>query len=383
MDRRRLYAGLGALNNLADTPKYHDALLDIGRKNDWKPAKRTYMADDHCVCQMYLDLYFQDRDPAMLAPTRARFDDILAHPATNALNFSVKQATGRWSWCDALFMGPSAWLRLYLATGDSRYLEFMDKEWRATSDYLYDPEERLYFRDSTYFQKREANGKKVFWARGNGWVLAGLARVLEIMPPSHPLHGFYQKEFQDMANKIASLQQPDGLWRASLLDPASFPLQEASGSGFFTFALAWGVNRGLLDRATCEPVVRRGWKALQECLTAEGKLEHVQPIGADPQKFAPTSTELYGVGAFLLAGSELYRLALSQQPAAAYGMFVPARFDDLPGKTTVSPSAPTAPPCSAPRSQQRPRCLDQARPLPRPRKMVLHRSLPLRSRRGP
>ena len=112
-----------------------------------------------------------------------------------------------------------------------------------------------------------------------------------------------------MAGKIATLQQPDGLWRSSLLDPESYPLKETSGSGFYTFALAWGINNGLLERAKYEPIVRKGWTALVECVTPEGKLEHVQPIGADPKKFLATDTEVYGPGAFLLAGREMYQLA--------------------------------------------------------------------------
>jgi unsaturated rhamnogalacturonyl hydrolase len=119
------------------------------------------------------------------------------------------------------------------------------------------------------------------------------------------------------------------LWRSSLLDPASYPLQETSGSGFHTFALAWGINRGLLDPAVYEPAVRKAWQALVGCVTPDGKLEHVQPIGADPKKFDPTHSDVYGIGAFLLAGSELYRLALSQTPAAAYGAFLPQRLDDF------------------------------------------------------
>ncbi len=113
-----------------------------------------------------------------------------------------------------------------------------------------------------------------------------------------------------MAAKILTCQQPDGLWRASLLDPDSYPLKETSGSGFFTYALAWGVNQGLLDRAQFEPAVRKAWAALVGCVDADGKLTHVQPIGADPKKFAEDSTEVYGVGAFLLAGSEVYRMAV-------------------------------------------------------------------------
>ena len=185
----------------------------------------------------------------------------------------------------------------------------MDREWKATSDKLYDPAERLYFRDSTYFEKREANGKKVFWSRGNGWVLAGLARVLEVMPLDYPQRKFYEQQFKEMAARIAGLQPADGLWRPSLLDPESYPLPETSGSGFFTFGIAWGINHGLLPRAQFEPVVCKGWNALVQSVTPEGKLEHVQPVGSDPKKFDPSHSDVYGVGAFLLAGSEMYRLA--------------------------------------------------------------------------
>src|SRR5262249_9161952 len=117
-------------------------------------------------------------------------------------------------------------------------LAFVDREFKATSDYLYDKEEHLYYRDSTYFEKREANGKKIFWSRGNGWVLAGLARLLQYYPTNRPGRAFYEQQFKEMAAKIAALQQPDGLWHPSLLDPESYPLKETSGSGFYTFAFA-------------------------------------------------------------------------------------------------------------------------------------------------
>ncbi|HTU03120.1 MAG TPA: DUF4861 family protein, partial [Candidatus Sulfotelmatobacter sp.] len=126
----------------------------------------------------------------------------------------------------------------------------------------------------------------------------------------HPDRPRFEKLFTEMAEKILSCQQPDGLWRASLLDPASYPLKEASGSGFYVYALAWGVNQGLLDRSKYDPAVRRGWSALVGCLDSDGKLTHVQPIGADPKAFDGDSTEVYGVGAFLLAGSEVYRTAV-------------------------------------------------------------------------
>jgi rhamnogalacturonyl hydrolase YesR len=111
-----------------------------------------------------------------------------------------------------------------------------------------------------------------------------------------------------MADKILGCQQPDGLWRASLLDPADYPLKETSGSGFYCYALAWGINQGIVDRTRFEPAVLNAWRGLTACVTEGGRLTHVQPIGADPKQFDQAATETYGVGAFLLAGSEVYRL---------------------------------------------------------------------------
>ncbi len=305
-----MYVGMLAMAKVARTPKYHDAMMEMGRKQEWKPGKRVYDADDQCVCQTYLDLYLQHHEPAMIRPTQERFDFILAHPSTNNLMYPAKgRPRERWLWCDALFMAPPAWVRMYAATGEKKYLDFMDREWWATSDFLYDKAEHLYYRDNNYFDKREANGKKVFWSRGNGWVLAGLGRVIELLPSDFVHRKAYEGQYREMAERIAALQQPDGLWHSSLLDPESYPLKEASGSGFFTYGLVWGINHRMLDRKKFEPVVRKSWQALLECVTPEGKLEHIQPIGSDPKTFDASSTEVYGVGAFLLAGSEMYRLA--------------------------------------------------------------------------
>ena len=148
-------------------------------------------------------------------------------------------------------------------------------------------------------------------------MIAGLARVLQYLPRNHPDRPRFERQFSDMAAKVLSCQQADGLWRASLLDPASYPLRETSGSGFFTYALAWGVNQGILDPGKYAPAVRRAWDALVGCVEPDGKLAHVQPIGADPKRFSEDSTEVYGVGAFLLAGSEVYRLCVLEGMAAA------------------------------------------------------------------
>jgi rhamnogalacturonyl hydrolase YesR len=311
-------AGFMALAGISGDAKYRDAMLAVAESNHWEPGPRKYMADDQCVGQLYTELYFLYRDPRMITPMRERFDAILANPpAVQSLDFSQPgHGQERWSWCDSLFMAPAAWVRLYAATDDERYLDFAVTNWWRTTDYLYDTNEHLFFRDSTYFDKREANGEKVFWSRGNGWVMAGLVRMLQYLPMNHPDRPRFEQMFKDMADTILACQQTDGLWRSSLLDPQTYPLKETSGSGFYTYALAWGVNQGLLDRARFEPAVRKGWTALIDCVDADGKLTHVQPIGADPKNFPPESTEVFGVGAFLLAGSEVYRMAVLEKASS-------------------------------------------------------------------
>jgi unsaturated rhamnogalacturonyl hydrolase len=306
-------AGMMALAGISGNAKYRDALLAIGEANGWKPGPRLYHADDLAIGQTYADLYFLYRDPKMIAALQSRLDTILsAPPNLESLDFRqpYDQASQLWSWCDSLFMAPPVWMQLFAATGDERYLDFAVKNWWRTTDYLYDPSEHLYFRDSTYFDRRETNGKKIFWSRGNGWVMAGLVRVLQLLPANHPSRARFERLFQETAETILGDQRADGLWHSSLLDPESYPLKETSGSGFYTYALAWGVNQGLLDGAKFKSGIRKAWAALVDSVDGEGKLTHVQPIGSDPKTFADDSTEVYGVGAFLLAGSELYRMVV-------------------------------------------------------------------------
>jgi unsaturated rhamnogalacturonyl hydrolase len=148
-------------------------------------------------------------------------------------------------------------------------------------------------------------------------VMAGLATTRQDLPNGHPDRPRLVRLYSEMAGRVLSCQQADGLWRSSLLDPGDYPLMESSGSALFVYALAWGVNQGLLDREEFEPAARRGWTALVGCLGDDGRLTHVQPIGADPERFPKDSTEVYGVGAFLLAGSEAYKMAMPEGAAGA------------------------------------------------------------------
>lgn len=305
------YDGVMALAKVSQSPRFIDAMLNVGEKNEWKLGPRTYHADDQAVGQMYAEMYLLKHDAKMIAGMQQTFDYVLAHPKDDNLVFSKEKNPDfqdRWSWCDALFMAPPAWVRLSAATGKPQYAEFAVEKWWVTSAYLYDKEEHLYYRDDSYFNRREANGKKIFWSRGNGWAMGGFVRVLQFLPKDHPARPRFIAQYKDMAEKLLTCQQPDGLWRSSLLDPVNYPLKETSGTGFYTYALAWGVNEGILDAEKFKPAVLKGWAGLVSCVDAEGKLTHVQPIGADPKKFSDESTEVYGVGAFLLAGTEVMKL---------------------------------------------------------------------------
>lgn len=305
-----LFAGLTAWAQMADTDKYYEALLGFGKKNNWNPHKRVYHADDHAVAQMYIEMYKKYKDPEMIRGIRDCFNTILGDQPTSAMKMEHEDDQDRWNWCDALFMGPPVWAKLARVTGESKYMEYMNKEWQATTDFLYDKDEHLYYRDSRYFDRREENGKKIFWSRGNGWVIAGLVRVLEEMPADYPDRPKYEKVYKEMAAKLVAIQPEEGLWHSSLLDPVSFPTIEASGSGFHCYGLAWGINHGYLNEKDYLPAVIKAWTGLVSCVQPDGKLGYVQPIGADPRHVTADQTDIYGVGSFLLAGSEVYKIGL-------------------------------------------------------------------------
>jgi unsaturated rhamnogalacturonyl hydrolase len=211
-----------------------------------------------------------------------------------------------------LFMAPPAWIALSRVTGDPRYLGHADQEFWATTDYLYDRTDHLYYRDSRFMSQRDPNGRKIFWGRGNGWVFAGLARILTDLPADHPSRARYIALYREMAGKLVSLQGANGYWPVSLLEPQ--PTPETSGTGFFVYGLAWGIHHGLLHDARYQRAVDRGWQALQAAVQSDGKLGWVQRIGAAPDQVSADDTQLYGVGAFLLAASELSEVQPGKHP---------------------------------------------------------------------
>jgi unsaturated rhamnogalacturonyl hydrolase len=302
-----LYDGLLAYSKDSGDPSAHDAVLRMSEGFKWQLIESRFPhADDQAIGQAYLDLYAENPSPERIAATRAIMDRLVARP---------DEAKPVWWWCDALFMAPPVLVRLSKITGDHKYIDYMDKEWKVTAALLYDRDEKLYFRDDRFLdlqKQHEANGKKIFWSRGDGWVVAGLANILEYLPANDPSRPMYEQQFRDMLTKIASLQPADGLWRTGLLDAEAYKMPEISGSAFFTFAMAYGINHGILDRAKFEPVVRKSWTAMLSHIYADGRLGNIQPIGFAPDQFEPASSYVYGVGGFLLAGSELDRMVDSK-----------------------------------------------------------------------
>jgi rhamnogalacturonyl hydrolase YesR len=299
-----MYVGFLAASRATGDAKYRNAMMEMAQRFDFQPRGRLPNADDISVGQVYLDLYFQEKRPSMLALTRADLDDLLP-----LATLKPNDARIPWWWCDALFMAPPVWVKMYKATGERKYLDYVHLNWKRTYDALYDKEEHLYARDASYIGKREPNGKKIFWSRGEGWVMGGIALILDDIPQDDPQRGFYVQQLREMADKIASLQGPDGMWHAGLLDPATYPLPEVSGSSLFVYAMAYGVNRGILDERKYRPVIAKAWAGILKNVYADGRLGNIQQTGAEPAFYRPSSSYNYGVGAFMLAASELKTLA--------------------------------------------------------------------------
>ena len=218
----------------------------------------------------------------------------------------------RWTWIDALFMGAPVWIHMAQATGDERYLEFGDHEFWASFDTFWDADESLLYRDRRYMSMRDEGGHKVFWSRGNGWVFAAFransseASVAAWRPPEvrGPIQGHGRK-----AGRTAALRRTLDFVADQRSDLADARKQRL---GVFHVRIGLGHQRGSAGSRDLSAGGRaRLVPALVSNLYADGRLAYVQPSGSAPQIVHKESTDVYGVGAFLLAASEVYRLANS------------------------------------------------------------------------
>ncbi|WP_295207064.1 glycoside hydrolase family 88 protein [uncultured Brevundimonas sp.] len=300
-----------------------------------RSGKTMLNADDIAIGDLYEELYARRGQEGVLMPLRQRLDWQVPYLA---------RAEGTpalvWWWADALYMAPPVFARMTAITGDPKYLNAADKEWRRTAARLWVEDEKLFLRDERFKDEnhRDADGDRIYWSRANGWVMGGLVRWLESVPTDFAGRGFYVDLFQKMAGRIAGLQQEDGLWRASLLDPEAYPEAETSGSVFYVYALAWGINHGLLDRATYLPHVLKGWAGLNRHVLANGLVGAAQKTGDQPVSTDPEDVGLYASGTYILAGLEVASL---NDPVRSLPLAEPTRDTaEVIAATTPVPPAP-------------------------------------------
>jgi unsaturated rhamnogalacturonyl hydrolase len=265
---------------------------------------------DWQICfQTYIDLYniAQEQQPGTdHAYMVARAKEVMGYEAAS-------KAHDYWWWADALYMVMPVMTKMYKLTGDEIYLDKLYDNLLYADSIMLDNETGLYFRDGKYVypKHKTVNGKKDFWARGDGWVLAGLAKVLQDMPSTYRHRPFFEAKFKRLAEAVKGLQQKEGYWTRSMMDPAHAPGPETSGTAFFTYGMLWGVNHGLLDAKSYKKTIDRAWRYLtQTALQADGKVGYVQPIGekAIPGQVVNQDSQAnFGVGAFLLAACEYDR----------------------------------------------------------------------------
>jgi unsaturated rhamnogalacturonyl hydrolase len=293
---------------------YYEAMLNMGRRNKWQTWERLYHADDVTISNAYLYLKKLGEKEVDLEPTEKFIQAHLYEPQDWKVGKGNPEQVILWWWCDALFMAPPVIARYAALKKEPQHLEAMHTYYQECYKLLFDQEENLFYRDNRFLWSgkgsdlKENSGKKIFWSRGNGWVLGGLALLLENLPKNYSHRAFYEDLYKKMAQKMLKLQPEDGLWRTSLLAPENFNHGEVSGSGLYTFALAWGINNGYLEAKTYQPAVVKAWKALAACQQESGKVGWVQNIGFDPKPADKDSWQNFGTGAFLLAGSEVLKL---------------------------------------------------------------------------
>jgi len=251
------YSGLIDLYKIDPKSKYLKAMLNMGKKRNWYVKPKPYDADVLAITHMYLDLYSIKHNPKMIDKALYCLDaNLIRHPKeADVRRVGNKYWWSWWSWCDALFMAPPAFAKYSKISGELKYLDKMNDLWLETYKYLYDKDACLFYRDDRYFNQISSNGEKVFWSRGNGWVMGGLVKVLESMPKDYSNRQFYENLFKEMAHKIKLLQLKDGYWASSLLDPNAFKSVELSGTAFFCYALTYGINSGLLNKNEYETTV--------------------------------------------------------------------------------------------------------------------------------
>ena len=306
------YEGLMALYEVDPKKEYYDYAVQWGEKHQWnlRGGVQTRNADNQACGQTYIDLYLADKKEERIKNIKESVDLMMQ---TDKID--------DWWWIDALQMAMPVFVKLGVLYNDTRYFNRMHEMYDYTKykhgdNGLYNPVDHLWWRDRDFDTPyKEPNGGDCYWSRGNGWVVAALVRTLSQLPKSDPHYNEYLQDYKDMLAGLLPLQRKDGLWNPSLHDPNHFGGKELTGTSLFVYGMAWGINNNMIDRKTYLPVVLKAWNALvKDCVHPDGKLGYVQGTGKEPKDGQPVTYdstpdfEDYGLGCFLLAGSEVYKL---------------------------------------------------------------------------
>ena len=307
------YEGLMALYEIDPQPEYYDYAVRWAEFHNWDLRDGdtyTRNADNQCAGQTYIDLYLIDQQPERIKYIKASIDSMM-----NTAKIDD------WRWIDAIQMGLPVFAKLGVIYKDEAYFERMYEMYKFTKEEhgdngLFNKKDGLWWRDADFDPPyAEPNGEDCYWSRGNGWVLVALAKALEITPKDAPHRKEYAKDLKRMAKALAKVQRADGFWNVSLHDPTHFGGKETSGTAMFAYGMAWGVNNGYLKEKKYRPIIIKAWNAMvEDALHPNGFLGYLQSTGKEPKDGQPLSYdkvpdfEDYGLGAFLLAGSEVYKM---------------------------------------------------------------------------
>jgi rhamnogalacturonyl hydrolase YesR len=303
--RGTYYTGLMAFYKATGDTAIFEQVHSWGAKHGWRTGTEWVYPANRLTCsQTYLELYFMIENPHMIKRTKS-FMDKRVRKNKNAFDAG-------WFYVDALYVGTPAYVMMTRATGDSGYAAYGHRMFREVTDSLFNRDAGLYYRDLKAKKEQSPNGEEVFWSRGNGWVFASIPRIIDNLSNDDPAREWYLKLFKRLAESIYSKQSPDGLWRSSLSDPEAYPMPESSGSAFFTYGLAWGINSGILEKKRFLPVVLKSWNALYDCVDDSGKVTWGQKVARGPGVVKMSDSDEFVAGAFLLAGSEMLRLIQSE-----------------------------------------------------------------------
>jgi unsaturated rhamnogalacturonyl hydrolase len=310
--RGAYFAGFMELYKITKDPRLLDYAVEWGDKHNWSINRgtQTRNANDHSAGLAYVELY--NIDPTKkerLAKIKKSIDLVIESDDVED-----------WNWVDAAFMAMPTFAILGATTGDEVYYTRMHNLFMAMKDDigggLYNEKDGLWWRDADFKPPyKEPNGNDCYWSRGNGWVIGALAKTLDIMPDDAPNRKVYEKIVKEMCESLLKVQREDGMWNVSLFDPNHFGGKELTGTAFFVYGMSWAVNNGLLDAKKYKPAIFKAWNTMvNECVRPDGSLAYIQGTGKEPKDSQPVTYdsvpdyEDYGIGIFLLAGSEVYKM---------------------------------------------------------------------------